>query len=251
VAATKLPWYAAPTFPLVALATGIGLSAAVRTAWGMLKTPAVRLAGLAVAAGAMLLYVVLLYRPMIAKTLGVTTETTYPELFYGSLMKRYYASGIPGKHTILVNAEYNSHLVFYKSMYEHWGHVLTVSPPSGDFESGDVLIVADPEHRKTLSDRYVLEDQYSGYGAIYTVLSPKRLEKKDDRPARDKVAARMDAIRGDPAWFSTIQQKASKNGIPADRQVMLDAVWVLQKDGELSSEEARIFLESQGVEAPD
>jgi hypothetical protein len=58
-----------------------------------------------------------------------------------------------------------------------------------------------------------------------------------------KLAEQVEAIKKDPKWMADTEQTAEEENNPIEKQVVLNAIWVLKQDEKLTKEEIEYLEE--------
>lgn len=76
------------------------------------------------------------------------------------------------------------------------------------------------------------------------VLNPVKEEKPLlERTAEMKLAEQVEAIKNDTKWMTDTEQTAEQENNPIEKQVVLNAIWVLKQDEKLTREETEYLEE--------
>lgn len=140
-AQTKLMWYDAPAFPLMALIAAIGLEEIRQVLHGKgFLTPSLSL----------FLLIPLLGLPYFFTVKRIyQQQNLFPQTAYGEFMRE-----IPEyRHYLLAHIDYNASILFYQKMYNRRGYEIGRNYPPL-FQPGDTVVVCEEEGLKITKEQF-------------------------------------------------------------------------------------------------
>lgn len=235
---TKLPWYDAPVFPLLSLVCGGFLVLTfekIKSLWNR-KTKEMILVDFVF----IILISIYPFSRIHSKTsVNATFEQTYPELYYGDVIKSFFKTRPTDKLTVVYD-DYNSHALFYIRTMEQKGFRIKHKNTFDIFEEGELILTCEDRFNEAVKSRYQIRNIYDNQTRkIALVIEKKKPENialvaKADELLSNKILE----IKKNPDWLASIVKKAQDAGISTDLQVIKDAVYILELNKEISAEEA-------------
>jgi hypothetical protein len=175
-----------------------------------------------------------------AKTsVRATREQTYPELYYGDMIHAFFKT-YPSERLTVVYDGYNSHALFYTRAYEWKGHSIRAATSGDRFVTGENLLFCEPAVYANVLNRYKLVPVFESDGRVLATVAFEKTGavhsalEKGEQMVTDKIRE----ILANDEWKKSIEEKAVTNKTSFERQLRLDAIYVLQSENKLSGAEA-------------
>lgn len=239
---TKLPWYDATGFPFLALVCGGGIILFFERLEAILFKPGVNYRE----TFRMVFIILLVAYPLInvhAKTsVRATSENTYPELFYGDMIKAFFKSR-PDDSLSVVYDGYNSHALFYVRSYEMSHFNIRSKLTTSIFSPGEIVLTCEEPFYRKLKQRYRLETIFENNNRILSTVVGK-IENPalgNEELILQLLQDQIDEILNYPDWKASIEKKALDNGERFETQLKKDAIYVLSQNNKITEEQA-VFL---------
>ncbi len=231
---TKLPWYDAPLFPFFAMLIAIGLTQIFIELENSLVSKKRYLKDVVFSSFCILIFIVPVQN-ILATSIRGQKETYFRELFYGDFIYSVYTMFPHQKSISVISEGYNPHLIFYTKVWEKRHRPIKIIPPVAILQKGDSVLICEPKMFPKLVtglyyDTILQEDNMKFFMRI--ISGDERAEVKKDHLFLSKI----NEIKNNPEWLTGIKDKASKNNVDLDKQIMLDALWNLKETKKISQE---------------
>lgn len=232
---TKLPWYDAPLFAFFAAIIALGMTQLYveikNPPW--IKNNVVKQCTFFILCS---LIFVIPVKNIFATSIMGEKETYYPEQFYGDFTASVLNVFPNQKKLTIISEGYNPHLLFYTHILKHRGKEITLQPPTGKLIENDTFITCEPIMYPKLDSALCLDTLYQEDKIKYFVrIVPQSECSKNEAERLFQLKVRE--IKGSQNWKVAIQNKADQQGVPFDKQVMIDALWILKEEKRLTIKE--------------
>lgn len=234
-AKTKLPWYDAPLYPLMALQIGLGAYTVYTIA--LTYTPFNNFAERTIAFAFFCL--LLFYFPgkkIFATSIRAKKETYYPELFYGDFLNAYHKKFPSAKTLSVISDGYNPHLIFYSKALALKGIKILITGRGSALKINDTIMICEPEKTWPTDKLVRFADtlyQEDGNKFVLHINNPEGPHPYLS-PSLKLFFGQVDFIKTNLVWLKDLENKAAKNKNDLEKQIKLDAIYKIQKDSLLS-----------------
>lgn len=236
---TKLPWYDAPVFPLLAIVCGGGLMLILNKLIAYSKKSNKKFE-LGFQAFLILVLSVYPFLRIHSKTsVNATYEQTYPELYYGDVLKAFFKGRPHDKITVVFDG-YNSHALYYIRSLSKNGYLVTYKNTSEKFLPGELILTCEAPFYDLLAKRYIMEEIYENSTRKLSIIIDKVTSVNVDSLAKanDLLKNKILEIKTNAEWSSAVEAKAKSNGVTSEVQFINDAIYILEINKEITVEEA-------------
>ena len=236
---TKLPWYDALVFPYFALVCGSGIILFVELLEKVITTHSIKKIIFFRFFLVLLIVAYPFYNIHSNTSVKATVEQTYPELFYGDMIKAFVHSH-PDDSLSVVFDGYNSHALFYIRLGEMNGSKVKYKSTKERFYPGEIILTCEDQFLNLVKKRYQLETEYENESRLVSKILTELIVpvESDFELASRLLDEKINEILSIPEWKAKIEQKAADKNISLEEQLLEDAVYVLLLDQKISDADA-------------
>jgi 4-amino-4-deoxy-L-arabinose transferase-like glycosyltransferase len=170
---TKLTWYDAQIFPILAMIMGMGIYTIYNFIFSGFKeyTISKKIICVVIFTTSIFIYP---YKNIIKWVTTEPSETSWVQLRYGDFMKMIYKSHQGFNSYKIINRDYNPHLTFYTTTLKEKGVNTKVISENDPIQLGDTLLACIDDVKQKIEDKYqFLELAHDGACKLYIIKSVK------------------------------------------------------------------------------
>ncbi|MBA3704652.1 MAG: glycosyltransferase family 39 protein [Bacteroidetes bacterium] len=232
---SKLSWYDAPFYPFVALLIGLGLAEVCFIFNSRFTIKSNLLKFVMLIAFCISIFIIpvqkLFASPIIAKK-----ETYCPALFYGDFINSVYTAFPEQKTLIIASDGYNPHLIFYSKVHQDKGRDIKLVSSGYNLQKNDSLLICETAMCPILGsglmyDTLLEEDNTKYFMRVISISDYAKVKKSH------LFLSKVNEIKNNPEWLTIMKEKALKNKIDFEKQIMLDALWLLRDMKKITPQE--------------